>query len=464
VAVLPYTIIYGGVACGLERIRRTGAGVYEQAQGEGSSRREEDAVMKILIVGLNFWPELVGVGKYSGEMAASLAAAGHDVRVVAGPPYYPAWRRGKEWPRLGYRRERIALSGTGGRPPASASGAVEIFRCPIYVPQQPTGFRRLLHLVSFAASSLPVLLPQLWWRPRVVMVIAPTLASAPGALMAARSTGALAWLHMQDFEVDAAYELGLLKPAVLKRIAIRCERWLLRRFDRISTISQAMAERLVQKGVMPQQVEVLPNWVDTAIIRPMDEPSVFRARLGIKDGRLVALYSGVIGTKQGLERVVDAARFLESLPLDFVICGEGPAKVQLEEQALGLDNVRFIALQPVALLNELLNLADIHLLPQRPDVADLVMPSKLAGMFASGRPVVAIANSGTQIAKMVEGCGRVVRPDSPEAFARAIADLAGDPGLRACLGAAGRARAKSDLSRDRILAEFERRLRAVAGS
>lgn len=420
--------------------------------------------MKILIVGLNFWPELVGVGKYTGELASSLAAAGHDVRVVAGPPYYPAWKRHKGWTRFGYVRERIDPSGADGRVPGGEKGAVQIFRCPIYVPQEPTGLRRLLHLISFATSSLPVVLGQVWWRPLVVMVIAPTLASAPGALLAARSTGATAWLHVQDFEVDAAYELGLLKLPLLRGIANWIERWLLHRFERVSTISQAMAERLVQKGVLRKHVELLPNWVDTAFIHPLNEPSTFRSGLGIRDGRLVALYSGVLGTKQGLERVVDAARILGSLPLDFVICGDGPAKVLLEDQARGLDNVRFIPLQPAALLNELLNLADIHLLPQRPDVADLVMPSKLAGMLASGRPVVAAANSGTQLAKMVEGCGSVVQHHDPEAFARAIADLARDPGLRARLGAAGRTRAESELGRHRILAEFERRLAAIAGA
>jgi len=421
--------------------------------------------MKILIVGLNFWPELVGVGKYTGEMAASLGAAGHDVRVVTGPPYYPAWQREKGWSRFGYKRERVDLSGLDptSRAIRGEGGSVEVWRCPIYVPWRPTGLRRLLHLASFAASSFPAVLCQIPWRPRVVIAIAPTLLSAPGALVTSRAAAGASWLHVQDFEVDAAYELGLLHTRFVRAMVNICEGWLLRRFDRVSTISVAMQERLARKGVAAERALLLCNWVDTAEIHPMIEPSIFRERLGIGTGRLVALYSGAMGAKQGLDLVIDAAWLLQSEPVDIVLCGEGPAKERLEEAARGLANIRFMPLQPPDLLNELLNFADIHILPQRSDVADLVMPSKLAGMLASGRPVVATASAGTQVARAVEGCGRVVAPSDPEAFARAITDLVRDPRLRSEYGAAGRARAVAQWSRPRILGELERQLEGFAG-
>jgi len=422
--------------------------------------------MNVLVIGLNFSPDLVGVGKYTGEMAAWLAVASHDVRVVTAPPYYPAWERARGWTRFGYRCERVdcGVPGAASARTTARQGEMRVWRCPIYVPCRPSGVRRLLHLASFAVSSFPVVLRQVLWRPRVVIVIAPTLFSAPGALLAARVAGAAAWMHVQDFEVDAAYELGLIKAGFLRRIINALEGWLLRRFDRVSTISEAMRERLLQKGVTTERAVILANWVDTALIHPMDTPSAFRERLGIGNGRLVALYSGAMGAKQGLELIVAAARSLQSEPVDFVLCGDGPAREQLRSQAHGLSNVRFMPLQPVGLLNELLNLADIHLLPQRADIADLVMPSKLAGMLASGRPIVATAHPDTQVFRAVDGCGRVAVPGDLAAFVRAIMELVRESGLRSALGAAGRARAESELSLSRILGEFDRQLAMVAGA
>src|SRR5262249_2228357 len=141
--------------------------------------------------------ELTGIGKFTGEMAAWLAARGHDIRVVTAPPYYPAWRineayRGRLW-----RSEHL-------------DGAT-VFRCPIYVPDEPSGTRRIIHHLSFAASSLPVAWWQaVAWHPQAIFAVAPSLLAAPGALLAARLGGARTWLHIQDFEIEAAFSLGLL--------------------------------------------------------------------------------------------------------------------------------------------------------------------------------------------------------------------------------------------------------------
>lgn len=419
-------------------------------------------LMKILIVGLNFWPELVGVGKYTGEMAASFAEAGHEVRVVAGPPYYPRWQREQGWSRFRYHRERMDCLASNAA--TGTSRTIEVWRCPIYVPKRPTGFRRILHLFTFAASSLPAVLCQIAWRPRVVIAIAPTLLSAPAALAAGRAAAAAAWLHVQDFEVDAAYELGLLRTGFLRGIVNVCEGWLMRRFDKVSTISAAMQQRLAKKGVVLERTLLLRNWVDTAEVHPLLEPSIFRQRLGIGAGRVVALYSGAMASKQGLELIIESAQSLTAEPIDFVLCGDGPARAQLQAAAAGFANIRFLPLQPVSLLNQLLNLADIHLLPQRPGIADLVMPSKLAGMIASGRPVVATASANSQISLALEGCGRVVAPGDRNAFAGAISELARDARLRLQLGATGRAKAESEWSRSRILGEFVHQLEGFAKS
>jgi colanic acid biosynthesis glycosyl transferase WcaI len=257
---------------------------------------------------------------------------------------------------------------------------------------------------------------------------------------------------VQDFELDAAFALGLLRGAWMRRAVEAGERWLLRRFDVVSTISGRMAERLAAKGVAADRIAQLPNWVDARAIAPLAQPPSLRAELGLPAGACVCLFSGTINRKQGLETVVDAARLLQArTDIAFLVCGEGDWRSRLEERAAGLPNLRFGDLQPQARLNELLNTADIHLLPQAPGAADLVMPSKLGGMLASGRPVVAAAARGTEVARMVDGAGLVVAPDDARAIADAVLALAHDAALRHRLGAAARARAERLLDRRAVL-------------
>jgi colanic acid biosynthesis glycosyl transferase WcaI len=415
--------------------------------------------MRILIHGINFYPEEAGVGKYSGEMADWLAAQGHEVRIVTAPPHFPQWRVPHGYSAWKYRRERRSVQDVFVRSSGDVLARkteVEIFRCPIWVPQTPNGVKRLLHLASFGLSSWPAMLRQVAWRPDVVVLVEPTLFCSPQALFVACCSRATAWLHVQDFEVDAAFKLGDLSASRGRGWAFALERWLLHRFDRVSAISGRMVDRLMLKGVDSSRCVLFPNWVDTNVIHPLAGPSPFRRELGIAEGTVVALYSGSMGKKQGLDLLVDAARQLSPcLDLRLVFCGEGPYWHSIAEKSKALPNVSLLSFQPSGRLNDLLNLADIHLLPQRADAADLVMPSKLTGMLASGRPVVATAHRGTQLAAAVQGCGLVVPPGDLDAFSSAILQLTADRDLRLQLGQEARRYALAHLDSDMILGRFE---------
>jgi colanic acid biosynthesis glycosyl transferase WcaI len=398
--------------------------------------------MKILIYGLNFHPELTGIGKYTGEMAAWLAEAGHEVRVITAPPYYPEWKIADP-----YRGRWYLVEHWQG---------VKIYRTPLWVPKQPTGFRRLLHLASFATFSLPVLLFQWFWKPQIVWTVKPTFFGAPGALFLARLSGAPAWLHVQDFELDAAFDLGLIKGRNLKRFVLACGRVLIRQFNYVSTISNRMMQRAREKGVAEQSLVHFPNWADISSIQPLDGPSPFRKKLDIPDDAVVALYSGNMGRKQGVEILGEAARLLQNEQnIFFIFCGAGAGRADLQQQCARLRNVRFLDLQPLEHLSALLGTADIHLLPQRADAADLVMPSKLTGMLASGRPVIATALPGTELAAVLGGLGVVTPPDQPTALADAILELAQQPERREALGRSARSYATQELDRNAILRRFE---------
>jgi len=159
----------------------------------------------------------------------------------------------------------------GSRAKESQTLGLRIYRCPLWVPRRPSGLKRLLHLASFALSSLPVMLRLAFWRPDVVWVVAPAFFCAPVAWLAARLCGARVWLHVQDYEVDAAFDLGLLKGAWLKKVVLGVERWLMRRFDRVSTISSRMLDRALAKGVAPARALLFPNWADLGAIAPTQD-------------------------------------------------------------------------------------------------------------------------------------------------------------------------------------------------
>lgn len=405
--------------------------------------------MKILVYACHFTPDPIGVGKFSGEMAEWLAAQGHEVRAVVAAPFYPYWKIVSGYSGFRYRREKVR--------------GVDVMRCPVFVPQRQSGLARLLQYASFAASSTFVLLA--WaaiWRPAIVWTVMPPLAGMPTALVAARIAGAPSWLHVQDFEVDAAFELNLLRSQKLRRLFLAIERRLMSAYSMVSTITPRMVDRLVQKQVSARK-SLFPNWVDLEKIHPLPNADSMRDALNIPRNAFIALYSGNLGEKQGVDDLVEVARQMADMPsFQLVICGDGAGRARLKPLAADLGNIRFLPLQPIESFNEFLGMADVHLLPQKTEVADLVMPSKLPGMLASGRPVIVGAQDGTQLAKEVEGCGIVVPPGQPAAMAAAVRRLIVQPQERAVLGSHAAERAAEHWSKDRILARFEGVLTALA--
>ncbi|HWQ45653.1 MAG TPA: WcaI family glycosyltransferase [Longilinea sp.] len=402
--------------------------------------------MRILIVGINFWPEPTGTGKYTGEMAAYLAERGHQVTVITAPPYFPYWKI-----QPGYKTLRYQVETWQG---------VKIIRCPLYVPKKVTGAKRLIHLLTFALSTWPVIVWQKARHPDIIFAVAPTLFSAPAAAYAARRLRWRNWLHIQDFELDAALNLGLIarKPAV-EKLARGWEARVYRKFATVSTISEAMLKKLNDKGLDDDAIYYLPNWVDTSLIYPLIGENSFRKQLHLNPSDLVVLYSGSIGQKQGIETLVAAAKNLQEQPnLHFVICGEGPGKADLEKLANGIANIHFLPVQSADSLNELLNMADIHVLPQKAGAADVVMPSKLLGMLASGKPVIAACPPGSALSTIVDQVGVVTPPEDADAFAKNIQRLVSDAALRVRKGEQGRKFVADNFNIEKVLGDLEKAL------
>jgi colanic acid biosynthesis glycosyl transferase WcaI len=362
---------------------------------------------RILLIGGNFSPEPTGIGKYNGEMINWLAANGYTCTVVTTYPYYPHWKIQSDYQKASswYAKESIRTEG---------SKTVTVLRCPHYVPQNPTGLRRILSDATFFLSALFRLLPLLFIRKYdIVMTVVPAFHIGLLGLLYKKVKGATFLYHIQDLQIEAAQQLNMIKSKTVLNLLYRTERLILDGADLVSTISEGMLKKVQRKTKRP--ICLFPNWVDTNQFYPIAEKEQLKNEYGFATSDQVVLYSGAIGEKQGLEAIIHAAKALQHhQDLKFVICGSGPYKQKLADitQELGLSNVTFLPLQPFESLNRFLNMGDVHLVLQKADAADLVMPSKLTTILAIGGMVIATAKKGTSLSDVVTGhdMGLVIEP------------------------------------------------------
>jgi colanic acid biosynthesis glycosyl transferase WcaI len=357
---------------------------------------------------MNYAPEIAGVGRYTGELGSYLSQQDVNVEIVTAAPHYPGW---------------AVLAGFKNRFSVESSKGTRVTRCPLFLRADMAGIWRMLAPLTFAATSAPVAIWRiLTTRPDVVLCIEPTLFAAPAALLAAKLIRARTVLHAQDLEIDAAFAVGhLASRRWLIWLAESFERLCLKRFDRIVTISHKMAERIRGKGVAQERLFVVRNWADVDRVTPVETSLSYRDELGLPRNAFVVLYSGNLGPKQGLMVVVETARLLRKTQnLIFVIAGEGPSKASLMAASAGLDNIRFLPFQPRERFGQFMSVCNLHVLPQLAIASDLVLPSKLGNILASGRPVVVTAEPNTELAQFLGETATIVPPENSTALADAI--------------------------------------------
>ena len=401
--------------------------------------------MKILVYGINYSPELTGIGKYTGEMVEWMARQGHELRVITAPPYYPEWQVDEDYSSWRYRREE---------------GAATVWRCPLYVPKQPSTLKRLIHLGSFALSSFFPLMAQRRWKPDRIIGVVPTLFCTPGMRLLGKLSGARTLLHIQDYEVDAMLGLGMAgkgKGGKVAKLASAFERSSLHNVDYVSTISRSMMNKAQEKGVAAEKVIFFPNWSEVARFRDVTavEAAALREQLGLPDAKKIILYSGNIGEKQGLENVIDAAEKLRDQPWQFMIVGQGGGKARLQKlaQERGLQNITFLPLQPYEALPALLKMADCHLVVQKRGAADAVLPSKLTNILAVGGNAVITAEAHTELGQLCDtqpGIAVCVEPESVPALVVGIEQALNMPKENAI----ARDYAERTLEKENVLNQF----------
>ncbi|HWA84641.1 MAG TPA: WcaI family glycosyltransferase [Opitutus sp.] len=378
--------------------------------------------MKIILWGINYRPEPTGIAPYNAELAEFLASRHHDVRVVTGFAYYPHWRK--------ERPDRFRFSR------AENIDGVAVFRCWQYVPRRVTTLRRIFHELSFGVSSLVrvLLLP----RADVYVVVSPPLCLGFFAWIASRLKRSCHVFHVQDLQPGAAVGLGMVKNRGFIRALAALERFSYRHAAAVSGISDGMMEEFRRKRVDSRRRVHFPNWLRRSA--PAAERSGrMRERLNVPATNLLAVYSGNLGRKQGIDVLLEAAQRLRDVgaAVTMVIAGAGAEREALAARIaeLRLPELKLLPLLSDADYAALLADADVGLITQAPGTGRYFFPSKLLTLLQAGLPVVTVADADSELARAVAdgGFGINLRPGRPGELATALQSLGAAPHERARL-------------------------------
>ncbi|WP_071781121.1 WcaI family glycosyltransferase [Adhaeribacter aquaticus] len=405
---------------------------------------------RVLLIGYNFSPELTGIGKYSGEMMTWLAKRGYDCTVITGYPYYPYWKVQEPYfkNRFWYKTENQDFE---------SGGHMKVYRCPMYVPAKPSGLKRILLDFSFMVSAFLILFKLLFVKKYdYVLTVAPSFQfGLLGTLYKKIRKGKLIY-HIQDMQIEAARDLNMINSPKVIDTLFRMENYIFQKADVVSSISDEMVHRIEKKANKP--VYLFPNWADTTKFYPIEDSSELKREFGFDPADKVILYSGAMGEKQGLEAILYAAKELQHISqLKFVLCGSGPYKETLQALAdkLKIFNIVFLPLQPIDKFNRFLNIADLHLIIQKANASDLVMPSKLTTILAVGGLALITSNKESGLHKMVSkhNLGILVEAENPVALYKGILKAISEDNTHKITNA--RLYAEKYLSLDNVMTSFE---------
>jgi len=366
---------------------------------------------RLLILHMRYRPDATGTGPLVTELAEDLSARGMRVTVICSVPHYGMARVPAE-----YRGRLFSHSMEAG---------VRVIRTWSSAPHTGNVLVRLIDYVLYHLLSTVAALRA--GKQDLVLCVAPPITVAITGWLVARLYKAALVFNAQDIWPDGLVAMRKGAARLFLPLLRRLERWVYAVSYKVTVVSPGMARNLAAKGVPADKVLVIPNWVDTAAIRPGARLNRFRQSLGLGD-EFIALFAGNLGYAAGLETVILAAERLRSAgDIVFVIVGEGSAKAALVRQAaeIELGNIHFLTTQPSGAFPEVLATADVSLVTLRRGMGGLSVPSKAYAIMASGRPILASVPEDSEIRTLVEAgdCGWTVPPEDPQALAEAILRL-----------------------------------------
>jgi len=426
-------------AAGEASPQQTGPTGPARSAGNGTAANHR-APMRVLLIGINYWPEETGIAPYTTGLAEHLAARGHETTVLTGVPHYPQWRVLESY--AGRLRTRERLRG------------VQVRRFRHYVPGRQSALRRALYEGTFLLNALATTQPS---RPDVIMGVVPSLTGGVLAAIAARRYGVPYGLLFQDVMGQAAQQSGVPGGRRVERLTRSVESRIARGASGIAVVAEGFRSYLESLGVPRDRIHRVRNW--THIAEPHRRPQETRALLGLPADARICLHAGNMGLKQGLDALIECAALAWSTDrsLCFVLAGDGSQRAQLQSRAAGLPNVFFLSPQPEEIFPDMLAAADVLLLTQRPSVTDMALPSKLTSYMAAGRPVVAAVSSRSEAAFEIRasGAGVLVSAGRPAELLAAVRAVVNDTSCARSMGLKGQEYAREHYGGEAALRRLE---------
>lgn len=401
---------------------------------------------KITIIGINYYPEDTAIGLYTSQLAAHYNTNGFEVSVITGFPYYPAWKISSNYSvKNTFYTEVI--------------DGITVHRYKQYVPVDPSFFKRMLHLIDFSFGTFFNILKIK--DVDVVLCIAPFIGSIFLGKILSKIKKAKLWVHVQDFEFDAVLESNIIKNKSNNSLIFQglfwVEKKLLNSADMLSTISTSMLLKLENKTAKEARIKLLPNWVDLNFINPDN----YKNHPYLHSSKFTILYSGNIGEKQDWDLFLELVQMLKKeSDIAIVVVGDGSKREWLTRQLVGMHHVSLHAPVPYSELSDLLCSADLHILFQKNDVIDTVMPSKILAMMGSQRPSLISGNIKSEVASIVKAStgGKYIDTGKITAILEFILELKLNKETGNNLGKNARKYVSLKFSKKEILEEFSETL------
>lgn len=365
--------------------------------------------MRVLLLNLYYPPDTSATAKMAATVAEALAAR-HEVTVLCGRPSYDPTER-RPW--------RLWQTEQQGRVTIVRVGSTDYSRFRMS--------RRLANYVTYTALAVPHALAA---RCDVVLAMTdPPFAGIVGALVAMLKRRPLVY-NIRDLYPDMALGGGLIRPGLLARTWEMLHRWALKRARCVVVLGEDMRERLVGKGVEVSRIAIVRDGAAVAATgtpRPPLDPEVMGAIRG--KHRFVVVHAGNIGFYGAWETLVAAARELEDEGVGLVFIGEGAEKARVEAAAEGCAAVRLLPFFPAEKIPSVLAAADIHVVTVKRGLEGVVVPSKVYGILAAGKPILAVAPPESEPARIASarGCGVACDPEQPLVLAANLRVLVREP-------------------------------------
>lgn len=342
---------------------------------------------KILIYSLDFYPDHSGISIYSTDFAKFCEENELEVTVITGFPFYPNWKKKES--------DKFKLFRT------DFHNNIKIVRGYMYVPQKPSSLKRIIHELSFLIfaffNSFFVKKPDY-----VVVFTTPVLLGALAVFMN-KFWKAKIIINVQDFQIEAATSLGMLKDSKLLKILEKIEKWSYDNSTWVSSISQSMVGLILErKRVLNEKILFWPNWIEHKASNLSSQKGFFRNKFGISPDKKIIAYAGNIGKKQGLESLVDlAADFRKNNDVFFLIIGNGAGLQDLVNYAtsMQLENLTFLPFLNPEEYQFFLQDIDLFYISQAKVPFDVYFPSKLLGIMSKGIPLVVHADIESELYK-----------------------------------------------------------------